>query len=351
MTNRSLTGKRGKKSRRVRLEDVAKICNVSLSTVSRALSGEKGVQSKTRERILEVARKINYLIPKSVDGKKIILAVSTAAMIDHARNQFSLYVLDGLTIRAEELNISIVTYPVTNAEEAAKLVGMVSKSADILGVLSLTVDDESILSALRDLGTPVVLINSVDSQMRLSSVTPSNRFGARVAAEHLLQLGHRRILFLMRPGRDTIAQRLLGWRDALHRFGVMDEGELVVEVEDWLPELAGQAVEARIRERGLDFTAILAAGDSLAIGAMLELRRQDIPVPDAVSVVGMDDLPQVAFMTPPLTTMHIPMREMGAAAINLLQSGVSSNSLPPCRIELACRLVERSSTAPVRNGE
>jgi DNA-binding LacI/PurR family transcriptional regulator len=150
----------------------------------------------------------------------------------------------------------------------------------------------------------------------------------------------------MRRGRRTIERRYEGWQDAMRERGPFDTDGLAVEVEDWLPELGATAIEARIREKGLDFTAILAAGDSLAVGAAIGLERLGYKVPDDVSVMGIDDLPQAAFHNPPLTTMHVPMREIGAAALNLLIDDLSGSPTPPRRVELACHLVERQSTSP-----
>jgi DNA-binding LacI/PurR family transcriptional regulator len=149
----------------------------------------------------------------------------------------------------------------------------------------------------------------------------------------------------MRRGRRTIERRYEGWRDALTAAGVEPANSLLLEVSDWLPELAAEAVARRIAEHGLDFTAILAAGDSLAVGAAMGVERAGYKVPADVSVVGMDDLPQAAFHTPPLTTMHIPMREIGAVALSLLLDSLGGMALPPRRVELACHLVERQSTA------
>ncbi|WP_192355337.1 substrate-binding domain-containing protein, partial [Mesorhizobium mediterraneum] len=123
-------------------------------------------------------------------------------------------------------------------------------------------------------------------------------------------------------------------------------GDLAVEVADWLPDLAAEAIARRIEARGLDFTAVLAAGDSLAIGAMMAIRKSGYEVPADVSVMGMDDLPQAAFQNPPLTTMHIPMREIGAASLDLLLADLGGD-LPPRRIEFACHIVQRQSTGPV----
>jgi DNA-binding LacI/PurR family transcriptional regulator len=124
--------------------------------------------------------------------------------------------------------------------------------------------------------------------------------------------------------------------------------ELIVEVSDWLPELAAAAITRRIEANGIDFTAVLTAGDSLAYGAIMGLEEKGVTVPDEVSVIGMDDLPQSAFCNPPLTAMHIPMRELGSAALSLLLDDLGGAPMLPRRVELACQLVERRSTAPVR---
>src|SRR5690606_18895742 len=157
-----------------------------------------------------------------------------------------------------------------------------------------------VLTLTGSFGKSIVLVNGDDPAMRHSSVTPCNRSAARLAAEHMLDLGHERVVFLMRRGRRTIERRFEGWRDALAARGFDCGPSLIVEVEDWLPELAADAIAGRIAERGLDFSAVLAAGDSLAVGAMLGLARAGYSVPADVSVMGMDDLPQAAFQNPPL---------------------------------------------------
>src|SRR5205814_2274485 len=112
------------------------------------------------------------------------------------------------------------------------------------------------------------------------------RSAARLGTDYLIGLGHRRILFLMRPGRRTIERRREGWQDALMEHGIPVTDDLLMPVDDWIPDLATQAVVQRIRERGLDFTAILAAGDSLAAGAMVGVQQAGYAVPGDVSVMG-----------------------------------------------------------------
>lgn len=343
-------GKRGRPNRKVRLEEIAGKVGVSVSTASRALAGAGGVREPLRAEIIAAARAMNYAIPASAAGRKVVLAASSVAMVDHSRSQFTFHVLDGLTERARMLGVELVTRPVANASDEMALLAEGEADAGVAGCLFLTLDDDDVLTRTAGFSKPIVLVNGDDPTMQHSSVTPCNRSAAQLAAGHLAALGHRRILFLMRRGRRTIERRYEGWRDALAARGIHDIDDLVVEVSDWLPDLAAEAIRTRIAARGLDFTAVLTAGDSLAYGAINGLIAAGFAVPDDVSVVGMDDLPLSAFCNPPLTTMHIPMREIGAAALSLLLDDLGLSTLPARRIELACKLVERSSCALVRAG-
>lgn len=343
----SMEGKRGRPNRRVRLEEVAKRCGVSVSTASRALTGAAGVREPMRAAIIEAARSLSYTIPTSVVGRKVIVAASSAAMIDNSRAQFTFHVLDGLNERARVLGVELATRPVAGAEDELALLREAEADPSVAGCLFLTLEDD-MLPLTEGFSKPIVLINGDDPTMRHSSVTPCNRAAAQFATTRLLQLGHRRILFLMRRGRRTIERRFEGWRDALTASAEGRVEDLVVEVDDWLPELAAAAIARRIDARGVDFTAVLTAGDSLAYGAIIGLEQKGVAVPEQVSVIGMDDLPQSAFCNPPLTTMHIPMRELGSAALTLLLEHLSGGPWLARRVELACRLVERQSTAPVR---
>jgi len=329
--------------RRVRLDDIATRCGTSLSTVSRALSGEKGVSETLRARIQEVARAMRYTPAQEIGGTRIVLAVSQAAMLDYNRYQFSWYVLQGLKERAKVLGVELTTHALSGQDDPA-LQALLSEP-DIGGVLALTVDDPGFLTAVAGLRKPAVLVNSEDPLMRLSSVLPCNRSATRMACDYLIAHGHQHILFLTHPGRRTIAQREEGWREAMRDAHLScDEGDILT-VTDWLPELAEQAVMAWFAKGKHPHTAILCANDSLALGAMQGLTKLGIGVPEAVSVVGMNDLPQAEFASPALTTVHLPVQEMGTLALELLQDMIAGSVETPRRIELACTMVERQSVA------
>lgn len=349
MSTQRVTGKRGRPSRRVRLDDIAARCGVSVSTASRALAGGKGVRDDLRATIIATAKALNYTMPASIAGRKVVLAASSAAMVDFVRNQFTFYVLEGINERARALDVELVSRAIGGRADEIALLEEAGSDDAVVGCLFLTLDDEPLLALAGSFAKPIVLVNGDDPAMRRSSVTPCNRSAARLATSHLMDLGHERILFLMRRGRRTIERRFEGWQDALRARGITPSPDLVLEVSDWLPELAAEAIAGRIRRNGADFTAVLAAGDSLAVGAMMGLAAAGLKIPDDVSVMGMDDLPHGAFQTPPLTTMHIPMREIGAASLDLLLDDLGARHLPPRRVEFACRIVERQSTNVARS--
>lgn len=330
-------------ARRTRIADIAERLGVSTATVSRAVSGKGYVRADLAEKIRSMAIEMNYSLPSSRAGSRVLLAASNDAMVDFQRSQFTTHVLEGMRERADALGLRIDQHRIVPSGALTEIAGEAS-AEDVLGTLLLTVDD-ALLDAARALPGPVVLVNSDDPDMRLSSVTPCNRSAAAMATKHLTGLGHERILFLTRSGRRTIQRRLEGMRDVL---GAQFDPALVVEAEDWTAEAAEVAI-GRALAAGLDFTAVLAAGDVLAAGALMGLHDAGLEVPGDVSLVGIDGLPQGEYLSPALTTVTIPMRAVGAMSLDLLLNAVklagTMIELPASRIELACSLTLRASTA------
>lgn len=330
--------------RRARIRDIADHLGISTATVSRAISGKGYVREELAEKIRAAAVELNYGLPEDFAGKRVLLVVSHEAMIDFERSQFTMYVLEGLRQRAAERGLAIDNHAIRSVDGRDDLAEL-SKADDLLGILFLTVDD-TILKTARALDCPVVLVNTDDPEMRLSSVTPCNRSAAAMATRHLTELGHERIAFLTKPGRRTIQRRLEGVRDAL---GPREDAMIVIEAEDWTVQAAEAAI-ARALTGDHGFTAIVAAGDILAAGALIGLHNAGIRVPEDVSVIGIDGLPQGAYLAPALTSVSIPMQDIGAYALDMLcntaQMRGTGRDFPVSRIELACSLTARNSTAP-----
>ncbi|HEX2510581.1 MAG TPA: LacI family DNA-binding transcriptional regulator [Microvirga sp.] len=334
---------------RSRLSDIADACSVSISTASRALAGHKGVRSDLRQRILEAARAANYPVALDLTGSRVVVAASRAAMTDYSRTQFTWHVLEGLKSRSAARGFVVELQPLADDADAAEQLAGSPAVADATGILLLTVDDPRVLALVAESGKPAVLINGDDPLMRISSVSPCNRSAARLACDYLLGLGHREVAFVMRPGRETIWRRLEGWRDALAARGYTGSDERVLRVSDWVPEEAERVFgEAFDSGRLAGVTGVLCAGDTLALGVLAALSARGIACPDKVSVVGIDDLPISDLLKPRLTTMHIPARELGETAIDMLADQALHRQRMARRVELACQLIVRESSG--RNG-
>ncbi|MBF9233943.1 LacI family DNA-binding transcriptional regulator [Microvirga alba] len=330
---------------RSRLRDIARACDVSISTVSRALAGQKGVRDDVRQRIIEAAKTARYPMANSFSGNRIAVFASPAAMTDYSRSQFTWHVLEGLKSAAAAYEIEISLIPLADGDDQYSSLHDVLADRNVRGVLLLTVDDPQILDRVHASGKAAVLINSDDPSMRISSVSPCNRSAARLACDYLIGLGHSRIAFVMKPGRVTIQRRLEGWADALHEHRLPHPPEYVIRVDDWTPECAERAIGDRLDRRALDATALLCAADSLALGALSALASRNISCPDDISVLGIDDLPISDLLKPRLTTIHIPARELGETAVEALVELATQGQRLVRRTELACRLIIRDSTA------
>jgi LacI family transcriptional regulator len=225
------------------------------------------------------------------------------------------------------------------AEETRCAEMLCSRRVDGMIVLNARLSDE----ALRELAhrIPVVVSGRSLSGPHLYSLDFDHFEGARIAADHLLSLGHRRIAFICGdPIHADSIERLRGYRAALEASGVPYNPALVLQGD--YRESSGLAATERLLDSKEPFTAIFAANDQMAFGAALALYRRGLRVPDDVSLIGIDDLPAAANAIPPLTTIHQGAYDMGrlaaASLLQLLRGAEPMGTLPPPS------LVRRSST-------
>jgi LacI family transcriptional regulator len=181
--------------------------------------------------------------------------------------------------------------------------------------------------------------------LAVPTIGATNWAGGLSATEHLIRLGHRRIGFV--AGRSELwcsRARLDGYRAGLETAGHTVDPELVVQGE--FDYESGFRAGERLCELAEPPTAVFAASDQMALGVYEALRRRGLRVPEEVSVIGFDDLPEAHWSSPPLTTVRQPMAEMGRLAVRTLQRLVRGEVIESPRIELATELVVRDSTAP-----
>jgi LacI family transcriptional regulator len=203
---------------------------------------------------------------------------------------------------------------------------------------------------LRRLGVPVVVVDPVGAPaMEVPTIGATNWTGGMQATEHLISLGHRRIGFIAGPPRLLCSRaRLDGYRAALEAAGLDVDRELLRQ-GDFYHE-SGFAGGASLLDAGQPPTAIFASSDQMALGVHEAVRQRGLRVPDDVSVVGFDDLPEVRWSSPPLTTVRQPLSEMGQLAARTVLRLAAGERIESLRVELATDLVVRDSTGPPPGG-
>jgi DNA-binding LacI/PurR family transcriptional regulator len=328
---------------RVTLRDIAEAVGVSISTASRALSGEPGISSNVRLKIQSTAERLNYA--GALPGIAHITVLTDLNLADSTAGEFMQAVQRGIEKRARELGVAL----------SLMLVGpsgmlRLEPDEDTSGYLLFSMQHEDLVQLLHERGIPAVIVNGREPLMRLDAIAPANRTGGYLAAHHLIELGHRRILTLAFSPRPTIRDRMVGCRRAMQQAGMEIVDDLSIELQAMRTNLAYQAVRELIEAKGgCDFTSVLCCNDACAFGAMAALTESGLGVPSDVSVVGFDDIPAAALNSVPLTTIRVEAEDIGARSVNRLIERIRSQDNLATYTETAVKLVVRDSTGLVRN--
>ncbi|MBT2134457.1 LacI family DNA-binding transcriptional regulator [Croceibacterium sp. LX-88] len=341
--------------RRPTIIDIAKKADVSFKTVSRVLNDHPRVAADLRERVLKAMAELNYqpsLAARSLAGRRgysIALLVDQSEFFreDDANAYFAPYLVDlqaGALTACREFGYHFFVEPYDFRSTAfpGELRAQLSKVAlDGVVLAPPSSDRLALLDALEDLGLPYVRIAPGTEVGRAPSVSTHEYEGTVEMAEHLVSLGHRRIGMICGPETHIAAGvRLVAFREALQ-----GKAELILHPGDFT--FAGGLAAGRELLGGPDRpTAIFAANDFMAAGAIVAATSLGLQVPRDVSVTGFDDSAVANFIWPPLTTVRQPIRAMARAAIEYLVALASGRDGPEPRAELSLRLIVRESSAP-----
>ncbi|MFE7753041.1 LacI family DNA-binding transcriptional regulator [Streptomyces sp. NPDC057428] len=353
----------------VTLADVAARARVSPATVSRVLNGNYPVATSTRERVLRAVDDLDYVL----NGPASSLAAATSDLVGILVNDIAdpfFGIMAGAAQsqiggpgdgsgRAGGEKLAVVCNTGGSPERELTYLTLLQRqrAAAVLltgGALEDPAHQAAMaakLTKLADAGTRIVLCGRPpleEGDAVLAALAFDNRGGARRLTEHLIGLGHRRIGYIAGPlERTTTRHRLEGHREALKAAGLYGDEENVT-VHGPYDRSSGYdaALELLCREPGL--TAVVAANDTVALGACAALRDRGLRIPEDVSVAGFDDLPFSVDAVPALTTVRLPLFEAGARAGRL---AMGKETPPPGGVAtIAAELMERGSTAAPREG-
>ena len=323
--------------------DVARIAGVSGQTVSRVANGARHVDAATRERVLEAMREVGYRPNRAARALRSGRFQSIGVIAFELSSVGTTHTLDAIAAAAVETGYSINLLPVLDATQDAVLAAFAQLGEQAVEGVIILVETHRLDGVSVPEGLPVVVVDS-SAQYDYPIVDNDQAHGARLATEHLLDLGHETVWHVSGPELSYSARRrLMSWQQTLE-----DHGRAVPPVlpGDWS---TGSGYEAGLRlADDEEVTAVFTANDQMALGLLRALHERGRRVPDDVSVVGIDDMEEAAYFWPPLTTVHQSFADVGRGAVDALvseiQSGVHEHQtrlVPP-------HLVVRESTAPPR---
>jgi DNA-binding LacI/PurR family transcriptional regulator len=326
------------------IRDVAQRAEVSLSTVSAVLNATAPASRSTRLRVLAAVAELGYEPNSQARNLKRMRSHAIGLIVPDIVNPFFALVSEGIGDEARRRDYVLVLCSTDSdpAREASFARLLRGRRLDGIVHLSGTGLPPAALLKLTD-GSPVVTVDERVPGLPGPFVGSDNRRGARLAAELALARGHRRFGIVAGPtGLWTAEQRLSGYREALAAAGVDPDGVATVHGDYRLESGRAAAAQLLAGDRTSRPTALLVANDLMAIGCIQEALSLGLDLPRELGVVGYDDIPPASFITPALTTVRQPAREMGRLAAAILLDGIDGHSASTS-VDLPPTVVERDS--------
>lgn len=326
----------------ITIQDVARTAGVSVSTVSRVLNDKVDVALETYEKVQRVIEELGYassLAAKSMRSRKTHVI---GLVVPDLEQSFCLHVVKGVNRAIGELDYDLLVYtggnstdqswPVRERQHVSLLNGSITD-----GIIVVTPTAETFSTKY-----PLVAIDPHLDSTDFPAVIATNHVGALAAMEHLLSLGHRRIGFIGgRPDLQSAVRRLQGYQDSLCQANIPFDPDLV-QIGDFTQEI-GYHCAQKLLALPARPTAIFAANDKSAIGAIEAITALGLKVPEDISVVGFDNIEEASFVNGGLTTVDQFITDMGRVAVEMLVNLIQNKPLENQVYRMPTKLIERNT--------
>jgi LacI family transcriptional regulator len=331
----------------VSIMDIARQLGVSPSTVSRAINGKRYVKPEKRQHILRLVDEMGYVPNKAARNMVLKRTFTVGIIIPDTFNMFQRQLFSIIERHLEAFGYNTMFFFVKTDDASDRECLTRIKAEQLDGIIMLhEIKDHRLYEYISTAGFPAVTV-TFDSQVKsLPAIHVDEKAAARSAVGHLLALGHRRIKMISGAVFSFGQQRVEGYHLAMEEAHIPRELQQVALVQTYTAE-AGMAGMHNLLSCGRDFTAVFAATDELAIGAIRALTDERIPVPAGISVIGFDDIDISAYFTPRLTTIRQPLARIGEQAATQLHDRISNFAMIHGETVMPYELVIRESTAPV----
>jgi LacI family transcriptional regulator len=334
---------------KITIVEVAEKAGVSLGTVSRVLNNDIHVAPETRERVSAVVREMGYVANRQARSLKGSRTNTIGMLVPDLGTGYIGEIMHGVDseLGLHQLDLMLFTTHRAAIKEANYVANMVQGMVDGL-LLVLPRNPADFIGSLTQLDFPFVLIDHQGTSSPCPAVGATNWQGAYNATEYLIKLGHSRIGFITGSmDLGAAVDRLDGYKSALKTHHIDEDPKLIYHGTFFQPE--GYAGACELMELAEPPTAIFASNDVMAMGAMDAVRTRGLRIPEDVSIMGFDDIPQAEVVRPALSTVRQPLRDMGAIATQMLIEKLKDPEKEMTRIELPTELIVRASTMPPKN--
>lgn len=329
---------------RHRLQDVARNAGVSKSIASRVLNGDPAllVRPETRARVIEAARELNYRPHAAARGLKRAKTGALGLLVPPLTNPVYVRIIRGAFAQALELDFVVLLVEDVEPGQAEQSTSRLIQAGRVDGLMIASAHpDHPLLSSQSLQRLPHVFVNrAVAGSGR--NVVMDEMSASATALDHLVALGHRRIGHVAGPRElDTARRRADGFRKHASQLSLQAE-----VAEDDFGESGGAAAARRLLNDHPELTALYASTLSQAVGVFHAAWEMGLKLPDDLSVISYDEMPLADYLRPPLTTIRMPLAELGAAAVGALVSQLSGDEPRDVTVAQKPEVVVRSSTAP-----
>lgn len=331
------------------IKDIAKVLNISPSTVSRALSGKPGASEELRKKVLETAEEMGYMKNLSAQSLKNSKSKIIGIIAFDIRNPFFLDFLKGVedVLFPREYKILLSTVDENVDKERTYLNWMVSQGVD--GILSSPITEKNGKSNLKlyqnfyKMGVPIVFYDRMFyNQEQFDYIIVDNQDAIIQALIHLKENGHENVsIFLSKKGVFTIEERLKGFLKGCELLNIKTRKEWICE--DIYPHEKAFDILKNLKEKSHLPTAIIATNNNITKNIVSSSRKLNIKIPDELSLIGFDDTPENELIAPPLTTIKQPILEIGKIAATALLSRIEDRYAQPMKVILKSELIKRES--------
>jgi LacI family repressor for deo operon, udp, cdd, tsx, nupC, and nupG len=335
----------------ISIKDVARLAGVSTATVSRTLANPDKVSAKTRDKVLAVVESSGYVKNNLASSFRTKRAHSIVVLVPDITNSFFSNIIQGIESEAHKGGYRILLGDMQNDPDNARSYGELCAQRQADGVICLgrTIPFPYAKDrvSLDPKWPPFVMACEYDDVIPIPGVGIDNRGAAQEAIQYLGSQGHRQIAYLNGPADSPLCKdRLRGYHEGMAELGVADVQNLLY-TGDFSLDSGAEAARSILASDELP-SAILAANDAMAIGALQVIKKQGLRVPQDISLVGFDDIKFAAYCDPPLTTIHQPRSRIGKLSMQMMLEILNGREPAPGRTELPHKLVIRDSVAKHR---